>query len=128
MRVLRFLFSPFGRISGGNYLLTGLGLFLLKYLLDLTLARLGFGIQWYPTDYFLPRSGRILPGVDTNARSLLPLLLVAIPFIWIGVNLTSRRVKTLGWPSSLVCLFFVPYLNFLLFGALGLTTTPALTE
>jgi hypothetical protein len=42
-------------------------------------------------------------------------LAIALPFIWIGVVLTLRRLRDIGWPLWLVALFFVPFLNLLFF-------------
>lgn len=50
----------------------------------------------------------------------------ALPFVWSGVNLTVRRLRTLEWPAWLACLFFVPYANFAFFAALCLKRTPSM--
>jgi uncharacterized membrane protein YhaH (DUF805 family) len=43
------------------------------------------------------------------------MLLVAFPFVWIGIALTVRRLRDLGASAWLSCLFFVPVLNLLFF-------------
>jgi hypothetical protein len=116
--LLRSLLVPGDPITGSAYFSWGVSLFILKYFIDAALARIGFGVEWMPTDYFLPRSNRLQPGV--NAPAALPVFLVmwALPFIWIGVNLTIRRLRTLGWPPLLACVFFVPFANLIFFATL----------
>src|SRR5207248_2078451 len=53
------------------------------------------------------------------------LISTAIPFIWMGVSLTIRRLRTLGWPVLWACLFFVPYANFIFFAVLALKKSPS---
>ena len=36
------------------------------------------------------------------------LVALAIPFIWVGVVLTLRRLRDIGWPLWLVAFFFLP--------------------
>src|SRR5688572_27551235 len=43
---------------------------------------------------------------------------LALPFLWAGVVLTLRRLRSAGLPLGLVLLFFVPVLKFFLFAAL----------
>ena len=40
---------------------------------------------------------------------------IALPFIWVGVTLTMKRLRSAALPSRLVALFFVPFLNLLFF-------------
>jgi hypothetical protein len=43
------------------------------------------------------------------------MLMLSLPFIWIGVVLTMRRLRAAGLPPLLVVFFFAPYLNLLFF-------------
>ena len=43
------------------------------------------------------------------------MLILAIPFIWLGVTLTVQRLRDAGKPLWLVVLFFVPVINILFF-------------
>src|SRR5436309_15568531 len=54
------------------------------------------------------------------------MLFVSLPFIWIGITLTVRRLRDAGLPLWLVVLFFVPMLNLFLF--LVLSVLPTRTE
>src|SRR5262249_10528557 len=56
---------------------------------------------------------RHLSGMDT--KFLLLLLLVAVPFMWIGLAMTVQRLRDAGRPLWLTCAFFAPTLNLLLF-------------
>src|SRR5262249_51336821 len=51
------------------------------------------------------------------------MLLVSLPFIYIGVVLTLHRLRAAGAPLSLVLFFFVPLVNLLLFLVLILLPT-----
>src|SRR5439155_3515396 len=39
----------------------------------------------------------------------------ALPFIWVGLALTVRRLRDAGLPLGLVLLFFVPFVNLVVF-------------
>jgi uncharacterized membrane protein YhaH (DUF805 family) len=43
------------------------------------------------------------------------LLATSLPFLWAGVALTIRRLRSAGLPAWLVVVFFMPGLNFLMF-------------
>ena len=43
------------------------------------------------------------------------MLVISLPFIWVGVALTMRRLRAIGLPPWLVVFFFAPYLNLLFF-------------
>ena len=116
--IIRSLFTAHDSLSGAAYLGWGLALAVIKFALDVALVEFGFGREWRPTDYFFPRAGRIRPGVDVPLATAAMLVALAAPFIWIGVNLTIRRLRTVGWPALLACLFFVPYVNFVFFAVL----------
>jgi hypothetical protein len=54
-----------------------------------------------------------------NAMFYVVLLMIAIPFIWVGVVLTLRRLRDAQLPLWLVMLFFVPFLNLVFFAILS---------
>ena len=43
------------------------------------------------------------------------LLVLALPFIWLGATLTVQRLRDAGKPLWLVVFFFVPVINLLFF-------------
>lgn len=115
-----------GRLGRGAYLGWGLGLLALKYNLDRLVAALAFGRSWSPLNYLEPESGLSQQGTTTLGLSndqldlYLSLVALALPFVWMGVALTLRRLKDVGLPAALVGLFFVPLINLLMFLALVL--------
>jgi uncharacterized membrane protein YhaH (DUF805 family) len=113
-----------GRIRRGRYLATGLILFALKHNLDRLIA-FAFGYPWSPVSYwvFVDRYDDGVLGSRYGIAQMNPgdalfyvvLLVFAIPFIWIGIVLTIRRLRDAGLPLWLVMLFFVPFLNVIFF-------------
>lgn len=102
------------------FLAAGLGLFAVKYLIDFTVARFGFGRGWSPWDYLvtsLPISA--LTNLTGAVAFHLTLLCIAIPFIVVGVGLTLARLRSAGLPPWLAILFFPPVINLLFFVALA---------
>jgi uncharacterized membrane protein YhaH (DUF805 family) len=119
--------GPLGR---ARYFLAGACLFLLKHALDWGVASL-FGRPWSPFDYFvLPTSLLSLMTSPFRERAFPALLLtVAVPFIFVGVKLTLRRLRDAGLPSWLVVCFFVPLVNLVFFLLLCLLPgRPAVVE
>src|SRR6185295_12815523 len=105
-----------GRIGRRRYLITGLVLFALKHNIDRLLATL-FEYRWGPFNYlvFLSDDDGIVGLSPRDARFYTTLVLVALPFIWIGVVLTLRRLRDAGLPLWLVVLFFIPLVNLIFF-------------
>src|SRR5688572_11809233 len=109
--LLRFLFNLEGTVSGPAYFRAGTILFLLKYTFDFLLVRFLLGRTWMPWDY-LAIQWRQIDFRDSEVIHFATFMLaLALPFIWFGVVLTLKRLRSIGWTGSLVALFFVPYLN-----------------
>jgi uncharacterized membrane protein YhaH (DUF805 family) len=111
------IWSWHGRIGRRRYLITGLVLFALKHNIDRLLATI-FDYPWGPFNYlvFFSPYGNSIYGLRTPDASFYALLLlVALPFIWIGVVLTLRRLRDAALPLSLVVLFFIPLINLIFF-------------
>ena len=111
-------------LSRGSYLLAGATRFAVKFALDWTIAHFGFGREWTPLDYFRwpavgydAFSGLIEHGRDRWFSFVL--FALALPFVWVGVVLTIRRLRAAGIATSWVILFFVPWINLLLFTLLA---------
>ncbi len=106
-----------GTIDRKAYFAVGVILFAVKHLLDRFIASFGFDLPWSVFNYWLVGEGT--GGIDDKPLNLLTfyatMLAVALPFIWVGVVLTLRRLRDIGWPLWLVALFFVPFLNLLFF-------------
>ncbi|HEY9755033.1 MAG TPA: hypothetical protein V6C97_07730 [Oculatellaceae cyanobacterium] len=105
------------RLSGKRYLFYGSSLMLFKYGIDTTFSWLVFHRSWTPLQYFVPS-----PILDPNALTsggdagfYASMLILSLPFAFIGSDLTLRRLRAIGLPPWLVVLFFIPYLNMLFF-------------
>lgn len=117
-----------GTIDRGKYALTGVCAFAVKFAVDHFVAGEVFHRAWLPWNYVLfPWRPNVIgnvpvnPGVNPWARPPVgdeaafaaTMLAIAIPFIWLGVTLTVKRLRDAGQPLWLVVLFFVPVINLL---------------
>ena len=123
--MLRTLWNHFfsfdGHVRRLPYFATGVALVLLKYSLDFTIAA-RFGEPWRIWYYFLPPSSLSVFGLGADKSQMyLNLWLLAVPFFWIGIALTLRRLRDAGMRLSWVFLFFFPVANLALFAWLSLT-------
>jgi uncharacterized membrane protein YhaH (DUF805 family) len=105
-----------GRVGRTKYLAIGLTLFAVKHTLDRFVAAAVFGRPWSLFNYWVFAD---TPQVNETPQALLrfyaTLLAIALPFIWVGVVLTVRRLRDASLPLWLVVLFFVPFLNLIFF-------------
>jgi len=122
-----------GTIDRKSYAIAGCSAFLLKFLLDKFVAFAVFGRSWFLWSYWQPL------GPDVRVTAIHPdtqmfvgaLLVLALPFIWLGVTLTVQRLRDAGKPLWLVGFFFVPVINllfFLLLCTMGSHSAPAQRE
>lgn len=104
-----------GTISRERYALVGLLGFAIKHNLDRFLATVVFEREWGIFNYWVSPFGPLsLREVLQQEGSLIAALVAtSIPFIWIGVALTLRRLRAAGLPAWLVAVFFVPFVNLL---------------
>lgn len=114
---LRDLWEPAGTIDRGTYAVVGVVGFALKHNLDRLVASYGFNRPWGLFNYWVPldKIGRITNLRSQDAAFLETLLALSLPFVWVGVVLTLKRLRSAGLPSPLVVLFFIPFLNLLFF-------------
>ena len=121
------LFHWQGAVGGGAYTLVGIVAFAVKYNLDLWLARSIFHQPWSLLNYLVP-AGFDQDSVTTLAGQqrvfFATMVAAALPFIWIGVALTLRRLRQVKLATWLVLLFFLPVFNLLLFLLLALLPNP----
>jgi len=103
-----------GTVGRAKYAALGISLFAIKHLIDRVIA-LSFGYHFAILGYWVETEDGIQNISQTKAAFFLCLLLVALPFIWIGVVLTLRRLRDVGLPLWLVVFFFVPFANLLFF-------------
>jgi hypothetical protein len=105
-----------GTVDRGTYALVGVLGFALKHNLD-RLVAYGFHRPWTLFNYWVPVRdvGRITALRDGEAVFLGTMVALALPFIWVGVALTAKRLRSAGLSPYLVALFFVPFLNLAFF-------------
>jgi len=122
-----------GTIDRKSFAIAGCSAFLLKFLLDKFVAFAVFGRSWFLWSYWQPLG----PAARVNAihsdteMFVGALLVLALPFIWLGVTLTVQRLRDAGKPLWLVGFFFVPVINllfFLLLCTMGSQSAPAQRE
>ena len=77
------------------------------------------GYNWTILDYWIFDGETIAAIAETRTRLYATLLAVALPFIWMGVVLTMKRLEDANLPGWLVLFFFLPPLNLALFTALS---------
>jgi len=107
-------------VGRGRYTTFGILLVLLKYNLDRFLAAIWFGRSWTIFHYLQPGGGLAIDSLIPGDKVFFAMMvLLAIPFVWVGVVLTVRRLRDLDWPLWVVILFFVPFLNLLFFAMLS---------
>ncbi len=108
-----------GRVSRGTYALAGFLGVAIKHNLDRLLAYES-GLQWHIWNYWYALEGSTRPHSLTSPsrQFLAALLLTALPFIWVGVAMTVKRLRDAGQPLWLTILFFAPIVNLLFFAVL----------
>jgi uncharacterized membrane protein YhaH (DUF805 family) len=109
-----------GTVGRAKYLAIGFALFALKHNLDRFIAASVFNRRWSIFNYWVFPESPSVEGTSFDYQKFYAtLLLVSIPFIWTGVVLTLRRLRSTGLPLWLVLGFFVPFVNLLFFILLG---------
>ncbi len=105
-----------GKASRGTYALVGAIGFAVKHNLDRYIA-LRFGFRWGVWSYLNPlsRALQASPLTAIERKFLAILLITAIPFIWIGITMTVKRLRDAGQAQWLTLLFFAPIVNLLFF-------------
>jgi hypothetical protein len=111
------LWRPTGTLSRGTYALLGLAAFAIKYNLDRLIASFAFHRHWDIFNYWIPIRDVVrissLPRIEW--LFLETMVVTALPFIWFGVSLTMKRLRSAVLPLPLVILFFVPFVNLFFF-------------
>jgi uncharacterized membrane protein YhaH (DUF805 family) len=113
-----------GTVGRGKYFGIGVTLFALKHLLDRIVATQVFGLPWSLFNYWIIGESTEIDNAPLGRlRFYATLVTLALPFIWVGVVLTLRRLRDIGWPLWLVVVFFFPFVNLIFF--LLLSTAPS---
>jgi uncharacterized membrane protein YhaH (DUF805 family) len=111
------LWRTTGTVNRGTYALVGLVGFAIKHNLDRLVATFGFHRQWGIFNYWIPirDAVRITQVGGPDARFLATMVALSLPFIWVGIAFTVKRLRGADWPPALVLLFFAPFVNLLFF-------------
>jgi len=111
------LWKPGGTVDRRLYAAVGFIGFAIKHNLDRIVAVLFFHRPWNLFNYWLPlKSAAPINALGpSDIVFLATMVLMALPFIWLGVSMTLKRLRSTHLPLSLVLLFFVPFLNLLFF-------------
>ena len=124
---IRDVWTLEGGVDRGPYLAWGFGLMALKYNLERLAAGALFHRPWSVLAHYLHSpelDPRTYNGADRDFYAFM--VLMSLPFIWTGVALTVRRLRSAGLPRGLAALFFVPFVNLLFF--LLMSALPAVGE
>jgi hypothetical protein len=109
------LFSIQGSVSRKTFTITGFVLFAIKYNIDRLIA-IAYQKSWFITDYFMQADHLTISDLSSiDQKFYLTIILISIPFIWLGTVLCLKRLRNAGLNLWLVCLFFVPLINILFF-------------
>lgn len=110
-----------GTISRQPFIIWAALLFGLKYNCDRVLLRWFFNRDWSLFSYFQ----QPFPGIENlspthSPTEFLTLLAFSLPFLWVGVMLSIKRLRSARLPLWLALLFVIPVLKWFLFVALAL--------
>ena len=111
-----------GRVDRATYATVGVTAFALKFLVDWLVVTRLFGRPWSLLSYWRP-FGAIsgINGLRLEDRMFAgTMLLIAVPFIWLGLAMTVKRLRDAGEPTWLAALFFAPIANLLFYLVLSL--------
>lgn len=113
-----------GVIDRLPYAVLGGGLVAAKYGLDGFLATAVFHHAWSWYYYITPAQAVDLLAITQADRNFFAAMLaLSLPFIWIGIVLTMRRLRAVNLPVWLCTLFFLPVVNFIVFCMLCILPT-----
>jgi hypothetical protein len=117
---VRRTFSPSGSLDRASYAVIGFVAFAIKFGFDRLVARRAFGLAWPLQNYWLPfgQPATLASRSTHDYEMLAAMLALSLPFAWVGIVTTLKRLRAVGWPVWLVVLFFVPVVNLVLFALL----------
>jgi uncharacterized membrane protein YhaH (DUF805 family) len=110
-----------GNVSRAPFVVWATILFALKYNLDRLVLQLLFHRQWSVFSYFeqpFPGIQKLSPA--QNPTEFVTLLAASLPFLWAGIILCLKRLRSARLPLWLTVLFVVPVLKWFLFVVLAL--------
>jgi uncharacterized membrane protein YhaH (DUF805 family) len=119
-----------GRVNRATYFLVGASAFLLKFAVDWVVVTRLFHRPWSLLNYWRP-FGAItgLHSLGLEDRVLAgTMMFVALPFIWLGLVMTVKRLRDAGEPTWLAALFFAPIANLVFYLVLSVKPSAAATD
>lgn len=116
------LWRPSGEVDRKTYVLVGVVAFFLKNNIDRLVAAWGFHHYWGFFNYWVPLAsvGRITQLSRRDASFLATMVAIALPFVWLGVAMTVKRLRSAALSAWWVIFFFFPFVNLLFFLVLSL--------
>ncbi|HMH80978.1 MAG TPA: DUF805 domain-containing protein [Candidatus Acidoferrum sp.] len=106
-----------GRIGRATYLAVGVAALAAKFFIDWVVVTRIFHRPWSLLNYWQP-FGEIT-GIHAltfeNRLFAGVMLFIAVPFIWLGLAMTVKRLRDAGEPTWVAALFFAPVANLLFF-------------
>ncbi len=121
--MLRDCYDPRGTIARIPYVLIGLGGLAVKIAVDAGICAL-IGATWRPTLYL----STIVLDQAGDPRLAPALLAASLPFAWMGLALSIRRLRDAAAPPWLALMFMIPVLNWCLLGVASLLPTATAGE
>src|SRR5262249_8143943 len=69
---------------------------------------------WTPLFYLRPFGTFVYSLMRAKGDAVFPftMLLIALPFVWLGLAMTVQRLRDAGRPLWYACFFFLPVINF----------------
>jgi hypothetical protein len=117
MALLDRLFSTRGTIDRVSYAIIGFVAFGIKFNVDRWLIAPQYGYNWTIFDYWWTKvpDARVTALGRQDYAFLLALVAASLPFLWVGVATTIKRLRTMHMSEWIVVLFFFPVVNIVLF-------------
>jgi uncharacterized membrane protein YhaH (DUF805 family) len=111
-----------GRVDRVTYFTVGVAAFAVKFFVDWLVVTRLFHRSWSLASYWRPFGA--VPGVHglslENRLFAGVMIFAALPFIWLGLAMTVKRLRDTGEPTWPAALFFAPVVNLLFFLVLSL--------
>ena len=106
-----------GTVGRGPYALVGVIGFAIKHNIDRWIAFGVFHRNWGVFNYVIPLDRALQPHMLSREDQvfLATMVAMALPFIWVGLAMTLRRLRSIGLPAWFVIFFFAPVANLAFF-------------
>lgn len=121
--LLRLWFGLSLPVGRAEYLGSGVALAFLKYLVEALLVASVTGRPFMPWNYLDPLFSTRAKLLAGHEGLQLALIVWTLPFVWIGLSMTLRRLRDAALSPGVSLLFLVPGLNYILMLALCLART-----